>query len=279
MLFCVRNDLGGLKGRDLSPDIRFRENSFHWKGQAEKLTFPAKRIKLSGSDSGPVRALGLTCPNISFLKFKVCWPSAPFQGDGQVMQVSAGSPDPWGWGRAVEGGRGEWSQRHHPARVAHHVEGEGRLSVGWSTPRLRCEENLPPPWWPTNIWNSFFFFNFIFLKNVFKWRKIALQCCVGFCHTTTQISHNHTCIPSILRLPPLPPPYIARLDSLCYRAACHQLSVWHTIVYICWCYFLHSYHSSLPLLGPQVHSLYLRLHSFPTNRFIHVILLDSIYMS
>ena len=33
------------------------------------------------------------------------------------------------------------------------------------------------------------------------------------------------------------------------------------IVYVCWCYFLHSSHPVLPLLGPLVHSLYVHLHS------------------
>ena len=31
----------------------------------------------------------------------------------------------------------------------------------------------------------------LFFKINFNWRKIALPCCVGFCHTTAQISHNH----------------------------------------------------------------------------------------
>ena len=33
--------------------------------------------------------------------------------------------------------------------------------------------------------------SFSFLKINFNWRKIALQCCVGFCHTIAQLSHNH----------------------------------------------------------------------------------------
>ena len=36
-----------------------------------------------------------------------------------------------------------------------------------------------------------FFFPFIFIS----WRLITLQCCSGFCHTLTWISHGFTCIP------------------------------------------------------------------------------------
>jgi len=63
-------------------------------------------------------------------------------------------------------------------------------------------------------------FNFFFY-----WWKIALQFCVGFCHTTMWISHNYTYIPSLLGLPPQPHPTLSpptvrssqstRLGSLC----------------------------------------------------------------
>ena len=41
-----------------------------------------------------------------------------------------------------------------------------------------------------------FFFS-LFSHLFFNWRKIALQCCIGFCWTIMQISHNYTHIPSL----------------------------------------------------------------------------------
>ena len=63
----------------------------------------------------------------------------------------------------------------------------------WSLPSLGWKD-----WGPMLI-QFFFFF----------WWKIALQFCVGFCHTTMQISHNYTYIPSLLGLPPQPHPTLS----------------------------------------------------------------------
>ena len=43
-----------------------------------------------------------------------------------------------------------------------------------------------------------------FFKNlfVFNWRIIALQYCVGVCHTSTRVSHRYAYVPSLLSLPP-----------------------------------------------------------------------------
>ena len=48
---------------------------------------------------------------------------------------------------------------------------------------------------------------------LFNWRKIALQCCVGFCHMTTRVSHNYTYIPSLWSLPPLPSAHSSNFES------------------------------------------------------------------
>ena len=74
---------------------------------------------------------------------------------------------------------------------------------------------------------------------LFGWREITIQCCVGFCHTAVQMSHNFTDFPSLLSLPPLPPSHpssssqSAILGSLCYIATSNQLSILYMVMYIC----------------------------------------------
>jgi len=81
-----------------------------------------------------------------------------------------------------------------------------------------------------------------------------LQCCVGFCYTTMQISHNYRYFSSLLSLPPLNPSHPSRssqstrLDSLCDIATSHQLSILHMIVYIC------QYRHEFSCHTPWVHS-------------------------
>ena len=68
---------------------------------------------------------------------------------------------------------------------------------------------------------------------IFNWGKIAPQCCISFCRTTVEISHNYTFITSLLSLLPLPQAYPSGssestwLGSLCYTATYPQLSVLH----------------------------------------------------
>ena len=46
-----------------------------------------------------------------------------------------------------------------------------------------------------NIFSVFSLFFFVYLF-IFNWRMIALQCCVGFCHTSAWIGHRYTYVPS-----------------------------------------------------------------------------------
>ena len=54
---------------------------------------------------------------------------------------------------------------------------------------------------------SLFFFWNIHNDFIFNWRIIALQYCIGFCHTSTWISHRYTYVPSLLNLSPTSHPF------------------------------------------------------------------------
>ena len=130
------------------------------------------------------------------------------------------------------------------------------------------------------IYSFQYFFHLCLFLN---WRIIALQCCVGLCHTRVWISHNYIhiyCAP--LSLPPFPPSHPSRssqsnrLGSLYYTTTSYQLFLVNMVVYICQCYSLSSSYLVLPSLYPQFYSPHLHLHSFPENSFISIIFLDAI---
>ena len=112
-----------------------------------------------------------------------------------------------------------------------------------------------------------------FLNLIFNWMKIVLQCCIGFCHTTVQISHNYIQIPSLLCLPPLHPiPPLQVITEhqagllVLYSNFPLVIYFTHDSVYIrvCQCCVLSLPNPLLLPLCAQVHSLH--LHSFPANR-------------
>ena len=97
---------------------------------------------------------------------------------------------------------------------------------------------LPPELWILLLWTWVCKYT-NFLKSIFNWRIIALQYCVGFCHTSAWISLRHTYVPSLLNLPstshpilPLKTPQTTSLNSLSITAIFHWLSILHTVVYI-----------------------------------------------
>ena len=70
---------------------------------------------------------------------------------------------------------------------------------------------------------------------IFFW-SVALQCCIHFCHTMTQISHNYTYIPFLSSLFPFPlahPSRSPQSTSICplgYIATSHQLCILHMVM-------------------------------------------------
>ena len=127
-----------------------------------------------------------------------------------------------------------------------------------------------------NIYTTIIVLHRIFFLIYFTYFFKVSTMFVGFCHTATQISHNYTHILSLPSLPPLPlsdssrSSLSTRLGSLFYTTISHKLSTLYLIVYICWCYYLHSFHSLPSTLGSQVHPLNLCLHSFSANRFTNI---------
>ena len=132
-----------------------------------------------------------------------------------------------------------------------------KLSVQQGRPQCADLSSCPGPpalWWPLFCGTSF----------LLNWRKIALQCCVGFCHMTVQISHNYTYIPSLLSLPPVPHPtplghhrvpgwapalYCNFLPAICFtQDSVYMLMLLSPFVPL-----------SPPPTCPQVHSVHLRL--------------------
>ena len=117
----------------------------------------------------------------------------------------------------------------------------------------------------------------------FNWKIIALQCWVSFLLYNEWTVCIHILPPSWVSLPPSPPSYPSglsqstRLSSLHDTANSHWLSILHMVMYMVQCYSLNLSHPLL-LLCPQVFCLCLCLYNCPTNRFIGIIFLDSVYM-
>ena len=112
---------------------------------------------------------------------------------------------------------------------------------------LSLETRHSLPW--RMIFKKQYFFNLF----GFNWRIIALQYCIGFCHTSTWISHRYTYVPLPLTSLPLTPSHSSRssqspgLSSLSHTAHSHRLSILHMAVYMLPCYSLHS--------SPHLHPL------------------------
>ena len=110
--------------------------------------------------------------------------------------------------RAQAQQRGHCSWTCHRGRVEVKRRAIGLTSVMKSNQLVLTHSQLPPhtfSWDPFELPESAFTFPphwsvikclyftcMTFYFNFFNWRIIALQCCVGLCHTTMWISHKYT---------------------------------------------------------------------------------------
>ena len=129
-----------------------------------------------------------------------------------------------------------------------------------------------------------------FKKIIFNWRIIALQHCVGFCHTSAGISHRYTYVPSLLNFPPTSHPILplqtvkehwVELPVL-YRKF-PLASIIHMVMSMFQQYFLNSSHPLLPLLylhvlfsmSASLPLLYKQVHQYHLSTFhIYVLIYD-----
>ena len=89
-------------------------------------------------------------------------------------------------------------------------------------------------------------------KNIFDWRTMALQCCVGFCCTTIWISYMYTFIPFLPCIPPLQviTEHRAELPALC---SCFPLVIYFVYNSVYWLLataWIAAYQVSLSMASP-----------------------------
>ena len=118
---------------------------------------------------------------------------------------------------------------------------------------------------------------YYFYSFIFNWRIIAIQYCVGFCHTAAWISHRYTYVPSLLNLSLTShPSRLSQSNWLELPASSSQFSqaIYFTYgnLYVSMLLSIHPTHCV------QVCSLCLCLHCCPADRLISTIFLDSILL-
>ena len=159
----------GLQGDPTSPFWRRSVLNIHWKDWCW---------------SWNSNTLATWCEELTHLKRPWCWErlKAGGEGDDRGWNGWVVSLTQWTW---VWVNSGSWWWTGRPGMLQ--SMGSPRVGHNWVTELTELIKDKEKEK------KLFYFFNLF----IFNWRIIALQYCIGSCHTSTWISQRYTYVPSL----------------------------------------------------------------------------------
>ena len=156
--------------------------------------------------------------------------------------------------------------------------------LGWRCPEGGCRINWVREQKGSHVeWQRILFFlissySLYLFSFIFNWKRVALEWCVG---STNRISHQYTHLPSLLSLPPAPPPPHSSGSAQSAELSSQRITEAPTssaspgVVYRCRRGSRSSSPGSFPSVSTSPFSVSLLLLA---DRFISTVFLVSIYM-